>query len=86
MNYKMGKSTRGILQELNNHVPHKNRDDAVEARAQHVISSAMHLLELINETYSEDQAEQLTKRFLSSIKGQDPTRFTRMIKKIKESK
>lgn len=78
--------TRSILHEISNYVPEKNKEDLIETRANHVIASAIHLLEMIEDTYTEEEAEQLTRRFISSIKGQDPNRFVRSIRKIKESK
>lgn len=78
----MKKSTRSILQEISNYVPIKSRDEIIESRAAHVIASAINLMELISENYSEEEAEMLEKRFLSSIKGRDAARFTRMLKRV----
>lgn len=78
--------TRSILHEISNYVPEKNKEDLIETRANHVIASAIHLLEMIEDTYTEEEADRLTRRFISSIKGQDPNRFVRSIRKIKESK
>lgn len=80
------KRSTSILQEISNHVPKKNKEDLIEMRAHHAISSAIFLLEMIEDAYSPEEAEQLKRRFLSSIKGQDPKRFTRSIRKVKESK
>lgn len=77
--------SRSILQEISSYVPAKNKEQIVEARAEHVISSAINLLNLINENFSAEEAEQLEKRFLSSIRGRDAKRFVRGIRKIKES-
>jgi hypothetical protein len=41
------------------------------------------LLESIDESFSPAEAEALKKRFVSSIRGADPNRFTRMVKRIK---
>lgn len=77
---------RSILQELNSHVPNRNKEDILESRGQHAIMSAIHLIQMIRESYSEEEAEQLEKRFLSSIRGRDPKRFSRSVQKIKESR
>jgi hypothetical protein len=79
-------SSKSILHEISTFVPEKNKEDLIETRAHHVISSAIFLLEMIEETYSEEEADQLKRRFLSSIKGQDPRRFSRSIRKVKENK
>ena len=78
--------TTGILHEISTYVPLKNKEDTIEMRAHHVISSAMFLMETIDECYSHEEAEQLKKRLLSSIRGGDPDRFKRSIRKVKESR
>lgn len=77
---------RSILEEINQYVPSKNKEDVIESRAHHAISSAINILDLIRENYSPAEAEILEKRFLSSIKGKDVKRFSRSISKIKEGK
>lgn len=77
-------SAKTILNELRTFIPEKNRHDVLESKATHIINSAINLLEEIESNYSEEEAEQLTKRFLSSIKGKDEMRFSRAIKRVKE--
>ena len=79
-------SKRSILQEINSYVPSKQKEDVIESRANHIISSAINILDLIYESYTPEEAEYMEKRFLSSIKGRDPERFKRIISKIKEGK
>jgi hypothetical protein len=79
-------SSRSILEELNRAVPSKKKEHVVETRGHHIISSAVHFLQVLTEEYSEEEAEQITRRFLSAIKGQDPNRFIRAVRKIRESK
>ena len=74
------------MHEISNHVSERNKDEIIETRAQHIISSAIFLLESIKDSYPPDEYEQLTRRFFSSIKGSDPGRFSRAIKKVKEGK
>jgi hypothetical protein len=71
------------LEEISSYVPAKNKEDLIESRAQHIIVSAINLLESIDEYFSPEEAEALKKRFVSSIRGSDPNRFTRMVKRIK---
>ncbi len=79
----INRRSRSILEEISTYVPQKNREDLIEARAQHIIVSAINLLESIDEAFSPEEAEALKKRFVSSIRGSDPNRFTRMVKRIK---
>lgn len=82
----MKKSTRSILQELNNINIKKDIEFVIENRASNIIQSAIHLLELIKENYNEEVSLDLERRFINSIKGSDFSKFQRGIKKIKENK
>ncbi len=79
----INRKSRSILEEISAYVPQKSKEDLIEARAQHIIVSAINLLESIDESFSTEDAEMLKKRFVSSIRGADPNRFTRMVKRIK---
>jgi hypothetical protein len=47
-----------------------------------VISSAINLLNYIRENYNEDQALELERRLLNSIRSQDPQKFTRGVRRL----
>lgn len=79
----INRRSRSILEEISSYVPHKSKEDVIEARAQHIIASAINLLESIDQSFSPEEAEALKKRFVSSIRGADPNRFTRMVKRIR---
>lgn len=80
------RKTRSILEELNKISIDRDRNHVVESRAEHIIESAINLIEQIDEYYNPTQAKDLTNRLLNSIKGKDTTKFSRGIKKIiKES-
>jgi hypothetical protein len=79
----INRRSRSILEEISAYVPQKSKEELIEARAQHIIVSAINLLESIDESFSPEDAEALKKRFVSSIRGADPNRFTRMVKRIK---
>lgn len=79
------KKFRSIVEELTDYVPQRDRDAFIESRAQQVIASALHLIRLINETYTPDLADDLTKRLLSSIRNEDEEKFRRKVRQIRES-
>ena len=83
MQLSINRKSRSILEEISTYVPQRSKEDLIEARAQHIIVSAINLLETIDENFSSDEAEMLKKRFVSSIRGSDPNRFTRMVKRLK---
>ncbi len=77
---------RSILEELNKISVDKSKNFVVENRAEHVIASAINLLEQIDRNYTPEEAKNLTNRLVNSIKHRDPSKFSRGIKKIiKES-
>jgi hypothetical protein len=80
----INRRSRSILEEISAYVPQKSKEDLIEARAQHIIVSAINLLESIDDSFSPAEAEALKKRFVSSIRGSDPARFTRMVNRIKD--
>ena len=78
--------TRSILQELNEIAEVRNKDELYESRATNIINSAINLLESLHKSYSPEQADELERRFINAIRGQDPAKFTRGIRKITESR
>lgn len=82
----MRKSTRSILQELNDIGISRDTDMIVETRASNIIQSAINLLEMIRENYDIETAAELERRFINSIKANDVTKFKRGIKRIQENK
>jgi hypothetical protein len=78
--------TRSILQELNEIAEVRNKDALFESRATNIINSAINLLESLHKHYDGEQADELERRFINAIKGQDPSKFTRGIRKIAESR
>lgn len=82
---RLQQSSKSILEELSSNPP-KNKLNLLESRGSHVISSAINLLESIEENFSEQEAEVLMKRFFSAVKNKDPNRFMRQVRKIKKEK
>ena len=78
--------TRSILQELNELAEVRNKDDLFESRAVNIINSAINLLETLHKHSDAESADELERRFLNAIRGQDPAKFTRGIKKIVETR
>jgi hypothetical protein len=82
----MKPQTRSILEELNDIADVRNTESLIESRAMNVITSAINLLESIRKHYDADTALELERRLVNSIKGSDPAKFTRGIRKIAESR
>lgn len=79
----MQKRARSILDELDTLLVHKDRENLVESRATHVIQGAINLINYIRENYDPAQADELERRLLNSIRGQDPEKFKRGVRRIR---
>jgi hypothetical protein len=81
----MQKKTRSLLEELQALGDQKDKKYIIESRAQHVITSAINLLEMINKNYGTDTAFILEKKLLSAIKSRDHSRFSKSLRKNDEN-
>lgn len=77
----MQKKTRSLLEELDSMYVDRDQRHIIENRANNLISSAIRLLEQIDETYTPEQAENLTRKLINAIKLRDPDKFTRSVRK-----
>lgn len=75
----MKRQTKSLLEELE--ILSRNRDTRhiIESRASSVIASAVHLMEVIERNYSEEEAAVLEKKLLVAIKNRDSSKFTRSL-------
>ena len=78
----MQKKTLSLLEELESMHREKDSQHIIESRANNIITSAINLIDLISETYSEDQANDLTRKFLNSIKSRDLLKFKRSLGRV----
>jgi hypothetical protein len=77
------KQTRSILDEISGIVPNRDRNLVIESRANHIISSAINLIQMIKESYDPELADELERRLINSIRGRDASKFTRGLRKIR---
>ena len=80
----MQKRTRSILDELDSLLSHRDKENLVESRANHVIQGAINLVNYIRENYDAEQAAELERRLLNSIRSQDASKFTRGVRKMRD--
>jgi hypothetical protein len=64
-------------------VPSHDRNLVIESRANHIINSAINLLQQIKESYSDEEADELERRLINSIRGKDPNKFIRGLRKFR---
>jgi hypothetical protein len=82
----MKRRTRSILEELNSLGRKHNNDRLIESSASNIIESSINLLNRISETYDDNTASELERRFINAIKSGDPRKFKRGIAKVIEAK
>lgn len=82
----MKRQTKSILQELNSFSVKKDIELVIEGRALNVITSAINILEMVRENFDAETALDLERRLINSIRGSDPDKFRRGIRRISESK
>jgi len=82
----MQNKTRSILEELE--LLHYERDTKyiIESRADNIIASAINLLDLISETYTEKETDDLTRKLLNSIRNKDAGKFRRSLGRVNHLK
>jgi hypothetical protein len=86
MRTNMADKINSLLDELDKFVPAKSKHTVIESRASHIIASAINLVQLIRESYSDEDAQDLIKRLHRSIISEDNKKFLRKIKEIKGQK
>jgi hypothetical protein len=77
------KRARSILDELDTLIVHKDRENLVESRASHVIQGAINLINYIKENYEPEQADELERRLINSIRTQEPEKFKRGVRRMR---
>lgn len=82
----MQKKTKSLLEALNDVATTRDSDSMIEARATHVINSAINMIQLLKETYDPVVAHELERRLILSIKGSDSAKFIRGIRKVRDEK
>lgn len=80
----MQKRTKSLLEELEAIGSNRDINHVIESRANNIISSTINLLEMIKRHYDADKAELLEKKLLSAMRGRDPNRFAKILRKKDE--
>jgi hypothetical protein len=81
----MKRQTKSLLEELETLSQNRDTRHIIENRANNIISSAIHLLEVIARNYSPEQTAVLEKKLLIAIKNRDQSKFSRSLKRSDES-
>jgi hypothetical protein len=76
------RKTRSILDELDSLRLVKDKHSLVESKASHLIQGTINLINFIKENYDAEQADELERRLINSIRSQDSSKFSRGLKRI----
>lgn len=80
----MKRKTKSILEEINDLVPSKSRQEVINSRASHVLSSVINFLDSIHESYDRDTAETLERKLLNAVRARDASKFTNSLRRVEE--
>ena len=75
---------KSILNEIDDILPSRNKDQIVESRASHVITSATNIMHLISENYHNETADKLQKKFLNAIRTGNVDKFANALKRLND--
>ena len=78
----MQKKTRSILDELDSLRLIKDKHNLIESKANHLIQGSINLINFIKENYTPEQADELERRLLNSIRAQDTSKFSKGLRRI----
>lgn len=81
----MKNKTKSLLEELESMSKNRDGKHIIENRALNVISSAIHLMEVIDRHFDSEQAAVLEKKLLIAIKNRDESKFTRSLNRTNNS-
>ena len=82
----MQKHTKSLLEELSSMPLKRDKEEVVESRASHILESAIRLIGYIRENFDPETSYKLEKKFHSSIKNMDASKFSKGVARIKENR
>jgi len=75
---------KSILDAISSTIPEKDKLNVTENRGSHALASGINYINFLKENFSEDESQELIKRFLNAIRTEDPKKFYRGIEHIRE--
>jgi hypothetical protein len=82
--YNMKKKTRSLLEELESISQTHDTKHIIERRANNLIASAIHLMEVIERNFTPEQSAILEKKLLIAIKNRDQSKFSNSLKRASD--
>jgi hypothetical protein len=82
---RVDKKFSGLIEELLDYAPKRDTELFIESRGQQVIASALHFVRLVRESFDAETATDLNKRLVRAIVCEDPSKFNRRIRALREA-
>tara|TARA_B100000941_G_C28157319_1_gene375546 strand:+ start:219 stop:467 length:249 start_codon:yes stop_codon:yes gene_type:complete len=82
----MKRKTRSLFQEIDQIYIGNDRKMVIETRSDHLINGVINLIKELHREYTPEQANELERRLVNSIRGKDPNKFKRGLNKFNENK
>ena len=81
----MKRRTRSILEEITTAAPGTTKRNIVEDKAQHILESAINIIQEFYQVYNKEEAQDLHKKFINSIRSLDEKKFYRSLARKDEN-
>ena len=79
-------NNKSILSELHSLSRSRDKYMVLESRSEQFISSGVNLLKYIEENFSVEEAEEISRRLVNSLKSRDFGKTRRRIRQLKEDR
>ena len=80
----MAKLSEVLLSQITGTITESDKLNMTASRGSHALAAGINFINMVKESFNEEDAEILTKRFLNAIKTSDPRKFNRGIANLRE--
>ena len=81
----MKRRTRSILEEITTAAPGTTKRNIVEDKSQHILESPINIIQEFYQVYNKEEAQDLHKKFINSIRSLDEKKFYRSLARKDEN-
>ena len=81
----MKRRTRSILEEIALCAPGATKKNIVEDKSQHILESAINIIQEFYQVYNKEEAQELHNKFINSLRSLDQKKFYRSLARKDEN-
>jgi len=78
------KKFKSLIEEISAFVPRHKSANFIEQQADHIVTSAVHLLEVVSQTYNAEDVERFERRLLLAIRSKSPDKIKNTCRTLRE--